>query len=176
MDSDGTTRSVSPAVAAALASGMPKYNPPTPTPVVNEPKDLRDIDKPRNGIPRLPSYVVRDARPVIFKDRDFYTKDAIVSLSYKIHPGLILGDFLGLNAGPAYEMYMDEQRQVEMADLTDTANAIGRGGDKSESQYILQEAQDTYMRPAGDFSVGRPGGGAKSTQDWTEGGPGGGAK
>ncbi len=160
VDSDGTTRSVSPTVAAALASGMPRYNPPTPTPVVNAPADLRDVDKPRNEIPRLPSFVVRDTRPVVFTQRQLSTKEGLVSLSYKLHPGLGFGNILGLNDAPAYAMYLEQQRQEEIADLTDTARAVGRGGDKGESQYILQETQDTYMRTP-DWSWSGPGGGAK---------------
>jgi hypothetical protein len=159
-DSDGSTRSVSPTVAAALASGMPKYNPPTPTPVVNVPQDLRDVDKPRNEIPRLPSYVVHDTRPVVFTQRELSTKEGLVSLSYKLHPGLGFGNLLGLNDAPAYAMYLEEERLAEIADLTDTAHAVGRGGDKGESQYILQQTQDTYIRTP-DWSWSGPGGGAK---------------
>src|SRR5580692_2622843 len=61
---DYAYRSVSPGVAEALSMDRPKFNPPTPTPVaVNEPEDMRTVDKPKNDIPRLPSYIVRDTRP-----------------------------------------------------------------------------------------------------------------
>src|SRR5208282_277198 len=140
-------RAVSPAVAEALSLGMPKYNPPTPTPVTtNEAQVMRDVDKPKNEIKRLPSYIVHDSRPRVFRDRDLYTKDGLVSLSYKLHPGLGLGNIAGLNDAPAYEIFLEDERLANIADLNDTARAIATGGDLAEGKYILEETQDTYMR------------------------------
>ena len=146
-DSDGVARSVSPGIAAALTAGAGKYSPPTPTPTpVAEPADLRDIDRPRNEIKRLPKYIVRESRPPIFRERDLNTTVGLVSLSFKSHPGLLFGNFLGLNSGPAYEMYLEEQRLENIGELTDIAHAMSRGGDRAEGAYILQETQSTYMR------------------------------
>lgn len=167
-DSDGVARTVSPGIAAALADGMPKFNPPTPTPAVTaEPQDLRDIDKPKNEIPRLPKYVVHESRPPVFRDRDLYTPEGLVALSFKNHPGLAIGNILGLNEGPARDMWFDDQRLASISDLDDTAHAMAQGGDKAEASYILQETQDTFMRS--DFtnssgpvqSGGLSGGGGK---------------
>jgi hypothetical protein len=158
-DSDGVNRTVSPRIADALASGMPKYSLPTPTPVVLDNEDLRDVDKPKNEIPRLPKYVVHESRPAVFRDRDLYTQEGLVSLSYKYHPGLGIGNLLGLNDQPAYEMYLDDVRQANVSDLTDTAHAMARGGDTAGSAYILQQTQETFMRPADDWTWSGPGGG-----------------
>jgi len=159
-DSDGVARTVSPGIAAALSEGMPKYSPPTPTPVpVAEPQDLRDVDKPKNDIPRLPKYVVREIRPPVFRVRDIYTQAGLIDLSLKSHPGLQIGNILGLNSKLAYQMYLDDQRQANIADLTDTARAMARGGDSAESQYILQATQDTYMHAAPELIWSGPGGG-----------------
>jgi hypothetical protein len=153
-------RSVSPAVAEALSLGMPKYSPPTPTPVTtNQPQDMRDVDKPKNEIKRLPSYIVHDSRPPVFRDRDLYTKDGLVSLSYKLHPGLGIGNLAGLNDAPAYEIFLEDERLANMADLNDTAKAIATGGDLAEGKYILEETQDTYMRTDQGFNWSGPGGG-----------------
>lgn len=159
VDSDSSERAVSPRIADALASGIPKYSQPTPTPVVAENEDLRDVDKPKNQIPRLPQYVVHESRPAVFRNRDLYTQEGLVSLSYKYHPGLGFGNLLGLNDQPAYEMYLDDVRQADIADLTDTAHAVARGGDAAGSAYILQQTQDTFMRPADDWTWSGPGGG-----------------
>jgi len=145
---DDNGRAVSSRIAADLNLGMPKYAPPTPTPAAKtEPQDMRDIDKPKNEIHRLPQYVVRESRPLVFRNRDLYTTEGLANLSFTNHPGLRLGNIFGLNSGIAYQMYLDEQRLANMDDLTDTARAMARGGDKAESQYILQASQETFMRP-----------------------------
>jgi hypothetical protein len=166
VDSDGETRTVSSKVAAALSMGMPKFSPPTPTPTpAAEPEDLRDVDKPRNEIHRLPKYVVREARPPIFRERDLYSKTALIDLYFKNHPGLIFGNILGLNAvakpgSMTYQMMADDERQENMDDLRDTAHAISQG-DSAGASYILQQSDSTYMRGGGtwDWSgTGRVGG------------------
>jgi len=157
--SDAANRTVSPRIADALASGIPKYSLPTPTPVVADDEELRDVDKPKNEIPRLPQYMVHESRPAVFRNRDLSTQEGLVSLSYKYHPGLGFGNLLGLNDHPAYEMYLDDVRQADIADLADTAHAVARGGDAAGSAYILQQTQDTFMRPADDWTWSGPGGG-----------------
>jgi len=158
-DVDGAARPVSPGIAQALADGMPKYSPPTPAPAQPaETQDARDLDKPKNEIPRLPAYVVRASRPPIFRPRDLYTPSGLIDLSFAKHPGLAIGNILGLNDALARDMYYDDERLTNIADLADTAHAIDSGGDKGEAKYILQETQDTYMRTP-DTTWGGPGGG-----------------
>jgi hypothetical protein len=156
VDSDGETRTVSPGIAAALSAGMPKFSPPTPTPTPVA--ETQDIDKPKNEIHRLPQYVVREARPPIFRDRDLYTQKGIIDLYFKNHPGLVIGNILGLNSAAARDMYLDDQREENMDDLKDTAHAMAQGGDAAEGSYILQQSQSTYMRAGG-------------TWDWSGTGP-----
>ncbi len=157
VDSDGETRTVSSKVAAALSMGMPKYSPPTPTPIpVAESQDLRDVDKPKNEIHRLPKYVVREARPPIFRERDLFTKDGMLDLTMKRHAGLQFGNIFGLNSSPkpgspAYQMMVDDQRKENMDDLLDEAHAISQGGDHAAASYILQQSDSTYMRGGGDW-------------------------
>jgi hypothetical protein len=161
--SDGVTRTVSAGVAAALSAGMPHFTPPTPTPTpAAEPLDMRDIDKPKNEIHRLPKYVVREARPPNFRNRDLFTMDGMLDLTMKNHAGLRFGNILGLNSenkpgSPAYQMMVDDERQENMDDLKDTAHAISQG-DPSGASYILQQSQATYMRGGGDW-------------DWSASGP-----
>jgi hypothetical protein len=151
-DSDGVNRTTSDKVIAALNDGFAKWTPPTPSPTpVASPVDLRDVDKPKNEIKRLPKFVVTETRPPIFRPRDLFTKEGQTDLSLQAHPGLLFGNFLGLNGPAAYQMALDEQRLTDMSDLSDTAHAMARGGDKAESSYILQESQDTFMRPGDDF-------------------------
>lgn len=159
VDSDGETRTVSAKTAAALSEGMPKFTPPTPVPSPTpEVKDMQDIDKPKNEIHRLPSYVVREARPPIFRQRDLYTPTGLIDLYFKSHPGLHFGNVLGLNSAAALDMYEDDQRKANMEDLSDTAHAMAQGGDAAGGSYILQQSEATYMRGGG-------------TWDWSATGP-----
>jgi hypothetical protein len=163
-DSDGATRSVSAGVAAALSAGAPRYSPPTPAPSPTpEVADIKDVDKPKNGIVRLPKYVVNESRPPIFRDRDLFTADALLDLTMRRHAGLFFGNILGLNAenkpgSPGYQMMVDDERKDNMDDLFDTAHAMAQGGDYAEGSYILQQSQSTYMRGGGDW-------------DWSGSGP-----
>jgi hypothetical protein len=153
-DSDGINRTVSDKVAAALSDGVEKWTPPAPTPTpVPNPVDLRDVDKPKNEIKRLPKYVVTESRPPIFRARDLFTKDGQTLIALQAHPGLLFGNFLGLNGPAAYQMALDDQRLEDMSDLADTARAMARGGDKAEGSYILEESQDTFMRPDDGFGM-----------------------
>ena len=71
-------RAVSPATAALLAAALPKIGPVKPAerkPDAELP-DLRDTDKPRNEIVRLPKYVVREPRPPVFTERELYSDRA----------------------------------------------------------------------------------------------------
>jgi len=155
LDSDGENRSVSPGLAAALSAGLPKYSPPTPTPTPNQ-TDLRDVDKPKNEIKRLPKYEVIEKRPPIFRPKDLFTPANLADLYIAAHPGLNFGNVLGLNNSAAYEMYLEEERLANIADLTDTAHAMMLGGDKTEGQYILQATQDTYMRVDDNWHIAGP--------------------
>jgi hypothetical protein len=152
-------------ITAALAEGRPRYAPPTPAQTdlmaESEALDARDINKPKNEIKRLPKYVVRQAQPPIFRKRDLYTKDGQTDLAMAKYPGLSLIPPLAfLNRGVAAEMAAEDERLGNIADLKDTAATMGRGGDAAESQFILRESQDTYLRDAG-WTWNGPGGGGR---------------
>ena len=85
------------------------------------------------------------------------------NLSIRNHPGLLIGNLWGLNEGPAYEMYMDDQRLENMKDLSDTARAMAAGGDVTEGKYILEQSKDTYMRDVQGFDLVGSGGSGNNT-------------
>jgi hypothetical protein len=152
-------------ITAALAEGRPRYAPPKPADkdllAESEALDARDFNKPKNEIKRLPKYVVRQAQPPIFRKRDLYTKDGQTDLAMSKYPGLSLIPPLAfLNRGVAAEMAAEDERLGNMSDLKDTAATMGRGGDAAESQFILRESQDTYLRDAG-WTWNGPGGGGR---------------
>ena len=60
---------MSPQTAALLGVIVPKVTPPAPADAKppEEAPDLREIDRPRNGIIRLPRFLVQEDRPPVFR-------------------------------------------------------------------------------------------------------------
>ena len=88
-------RVVSPGIGADLAASLPAYSPPSGATTAG---DLREKDKPRNQIPRIPiemmqKYVVHEDRVPVFQPLEFYTKVGLTALSFKEHPGRRIGNF-----------------------------------------------------------------------------------
>ena len=140
---------VSSGLSANMTASMPKYQPkpahPSPSP------DLRDIDKPKNEIPRLPvavmsRYLVKGDKVPVFREQDIYTTSGLIDLSFKRHPGLRIGNIFNLNAGIAYEMIKDDERLGAIDDLKDTAYAMAVGGDPAEAKAILDATGEVFIR------------------------------
>jgi hypothetical protein len=136
----------SPEIDAAISSGIPAYNSRDASASKTDSalKDQREVDKPKNDIPRLPlalmsRYVVRGARLPVFRNIDLYTRQGLIDLSLKDHPGLRIGNFFNLNSGLAFEAAIKDQRTADRSDLTDTAYAMAVGGDPSEAE-VLQDS------------------------------------
>lgn len=151
----------SPEVAAALA-GI-KFDAPEPAKIKEEPADdvdLRDIDKPRNGIVRLPKYIVEGDRPPIFAEKEINTKKGLAELAVKrylssIHQGLntyhLPALFGGIsNEALAMDMYHDNERLEAMKDYDEKVSLFRAAGAK-DADALKKEADMTYLR-RGDFS------------------------
>lgn len=151
----------SPEVNAALA-GI-KFEAPQPEKKKEEPADdvdLRDVDKPRNTIIRLPKYIVEGERPPVFAEKEINTKKGLAELAMKrylstVHQGLnryhlpaILGGIS--NEDLAMQMYHDQERLDAMRDYSEKVSLFRAAGDK-EADKLQKEADDTYRR-RGDFS------------------------
>jgi hypothetical protein len=147
------TRAISSEVAAALAAGMPKYNPPKPVEKSEEDIDMREVDKPRNQIIRLPEYVVREEKPPVFRERDIYTQKGLRELArmrYLSETGQALNRFniplFGMGAD-AYALmrYEEEERLSNISDLNETARDVSLT-DPESAQAIREATRDTYAR------------------------------
>ena len=147
------TRAISPDVAAALAAGMPKYNPPKPVEKSEEDIDIREVDKPRNQIIRLPEYVVREKKPPVFRERDIYTQKGLRELArmrYLSETGQALNRFhiplFGMGAD-AYALmrYEEEARLRNISDLNETARDVSLT-DPENAKAIREATRDTYAR------------------------------
>ena len=86
-------RVISNDLSKALSFGI-KYNPPPPDPKPEDDVDARDVDKPKNGIIRLPKYVVEAKRPPIFNDRNLYSKEMLRRLAYQHYMSSFSQNFL----------------------------------------------------------------------------------
>jgi len=151
-------RAISGDVAASLAAAMPKYNPPKPapppTPVEQQP-DLRDVDKPKNTIIRLPDYVVREAKPPVFRERDINTQQGLANIAlrrYGTEASRALNRFTIPIFGQTQEaralaMYAEDERLKNITELNDAA-AMVSARDKAQGAYIKRDIQNTTMRAA----------------------------
>jgi hypothetical protein len=151
-------RAISGDVAASLAAAMPKYNPPKPapppTPIEQQP-DLRDVDKPKNTIIRLPDYVVREAKPPVFRERDINTQQGLANIAmrrYSTEASRALNRFTIPIFGQTQEaralaMYAEDERLKNITELNDAADMVS-ARDKAQGAYIKRDIQNTTMRAA----------------------------
>ena len=147
-------RAISPAAAAQLAAAVPKFEAPPPTPVAKPPVDsavdLREVDRPRNTIVRLPSYLVREEKPVILNDREIRTPQARLQLALKKHPGLRLGSFwIFRNDGIALAMLAEEERLEQKQHFEDLVQLM-HFSDPGMKATAKQGVDHAFMREA-DF-------------------------
>ncbi len=153
-------RAISSEVAAALAAATPKYTPPPPKPPPKpeeEQVDLRDIDKPKNTIVRLPKYIVQEKRPAVFRERDIYTEKGLTDIAMRRY----ISDFdralnrwtlpfIGMSKeSRALAMYAEDERLRNMSDLKDAATNASKA-DAATGDYIRKESQKTFLR-SGDY-------------------------
>ena len=149
-------RPISSGVASALAASMPKYNPPPKPNPNDEDVDLREVDKPRNGIIRLPKYTVQEKKPPLFRERDIFTRSGLADLAknrYLTAADRVLNrmtlPLFGTSAeARAMAMYAEDERLNNMSDLKDTARDVGYL-DPAEGAYIKRVTDQTYMRDSG---------------------------
>src|SRR5258708_35549121 len=107
ISSSNSDRTISSNLAETLAASRPKYEPPKPVekkPEEEEETDLRDTDKPKNHIVRLPKFVVSQAKPAIFRERDINTKKGLMDIAMKRYGGP------GVTPSLALQLYQQGQR------------------------------------------------------------------
>lgn len=157
------TRVISSEVASQLAAMTPKYTPPAPKPAPKteqEMIDLRDIDKPRNDIIRLPEVYVREARTPVLNERAVHTEEGLREIAFRryisefdramnrFHLPILSGySLLGGNPTErrAMTMYEEDERLRHMAELDDAARMV-KTSDAAAGEYVRREAQKTYLR------------------------------
>ena len=161
-------RAISPEVAAQLSAVTPKYSPPAPKPPPTpeeEQVDLREIDKPKNAIVRLPKYIVQEEKPPVFSERTVNTQKGLASIAvrrYISETDRALNRFTLPLFGTSMEaralaMYAEQERLDNMGKLRENAVDANKS-DPAAGEYIRRESQKTFLRSS-DF--GWQGGGPK---------------
>jgi hypothetical protein len=138
-------------LSSALMSSIPKYSPPKPEP----PKpDVSPADQqPKNGVVRLPKYVVHDQAPPIFTKKDVMTDEERKQLAMKQYiidtkdmPTLAAYMSDMLFQDNASQQYADAERASNISSLRSDASAARISGDGAESDFIRAQSNDTYLR------------------------------
>jgi hypothetical protein len=149
-------------LAAAVAAGLPKYDPSSAArqnQSIDAEIDDRDADEPNNQIVRLPAYIVHGRRPPILRDRDLLTERGLGELAQRRyitrfdrllngHPIPIIGASL---ESRALAMYAEDERLQNMADLSRSAR-LASLVDPAGSGNLKRLADDANMRRS-DFGV-----------------------
>jgi len=145
-------RTISSDLSKSLSAGI-KYNPPPPPKPVDEDVDLRDVDKPRNQIIRLPKYVVEGKRPPVFNDRNLYSPEMLRRLAYKRYASAFSRNVLNRyhifgNLDEAYAMmqYEAAERQNNIAEMEDKVSMYRVSGDNAEADTLKNDTQRSFMR------------------------------
>lgn len=165
------SRAISAAMADALKAALPKsaFVKPLEKKSDAELPDLRETDKPRNDIVRLPKYVVREQKPPGFTDRELWGEQVFAEkLARRYYPEWYLAFnkvamwtplrlFMWSAGASAMARYEEEERLGKMADFADLANMVSRSNSAAGAKvnYLLQGA---FMHPS-DF--GWQGGGSR---------------
>ena len=138
-------RPISATAAAQLTAAAPKYTPAPAKPVETaEPApDLRETDKPRNTIVRLPRFLVAEDKPPVLNERNIATPKARLELALKRHPGLRLGSFwIFRNDGIALAMLEEEERLERMKEMNDMLTLLPAAEQKQMKPVVDQ----TFLR------------------------------
>jgi hypothetical protein len=156
-------RAISPEVAAQLAASRPKFTPVAPPPPPKpeeELPDMREIDKPKNTIVRLPKYVVQEQRPPVFTEREMNTQKGLAAIAMRRYFSEtdramnrfrlplfspMRSDGLNSNEVRALAMYDDDERLKNMSDAADRTNMVMKS-DASAGKKMQDVSRQTFMR------------------------------
>jgi hypothetical protein len=138
---------ISRATAEKLAAAVPK------TPTGADPKpatvlesiDVRDLDKPRNGIIRLPSFIVGELKLRVPAEQDVLTPKGRLDLALKRQPGLKFGPLAYLNDPIALDMLAEEERLDRLAKIGELSGFLSFA-QQPPTDGTRRLIQQTYLR------------------------------
>jgi hypothetical protein len=115
-------------------------------PAVNPGETDYKIATPPSGVKTMPTYRVNEYRPPVFHDHDLYTRVGMADLSFRRHPGLLVGNPFKLNEGLAYETFLRDDWNSTKSDYFDIAHAVAQGGDPGEGRVIVDAVNNEDVR------------------------------
>lgn len=147
-------RLLSPETASKIAVDRPAFVPKAQTQETARAPDLRETDKPRNGIIRLPPHMVQGLKMPILKERDILTPYGKLQEAYKRYPGLRFGSLpFFSNNGVAMAMLEDEFRLERIAEMNDLMGLMSFN-DPREAKVLMKGAARGFLRSGEWISSG----------------------
>ncbi len=139
------TTGISAATAAHLSATAPKFTPPTTATTTGAPAAAARLeDKPKNGIVRLPDYIINEPKAPAFKPRELLTGYGRLQLGLKRYPGLRFGSLPFLsNNGWAFAMLEEDFRLERKAEMEELSGLITSPPARAKAK---DETQQTFMR------------------------------
>ena len=140
--------------AATIAAGF-KYQPPPPPKQDDDETDLRDTDKPKNEIIRLPTYVVTAKKPPVFTDRDLYPQEHLKKLAVTRHLSKLdtrllnkwTIPYFGIsNEQRALEIYYEEERLQNMAATREQISLLRTVDEPERADQMQEDYYDMFLR------------------------------
>ena len=153
-------RAISAKASAAITSSFKYTPPPPPKPEVDEEMDLRDVDRPKNEIVRLPKYTVTAKKPEVFTDRQLYTQEELKKLAMARYlkpldrnllnrwtiPGLGMS-----NEQRAMDQYLADERLQNMANMQQDILILKETGQSERADQTQADYYNMFLRQRDDI-------------------------
>jgi hypothetical protein len=112
------------------------------------------VDVPSLAVRKMAPFQVIESRVYYFRERDINTPEGMAALSFKRHPGLLIGKAFRSNKSAAYEIFMKDDWRATKSDYWDMAHAMAQGGDPAEGRMILEAINNEDLRMRGEADGG----------------------
>ncbi len=165
------TRGISREASAALSAAY-RYQPPPPEPEeTDEDLDMREVDRPRNEIIRLPRYLVEEQRPPIFSEQNLYNRQQLEKLAAQrylseFHRNMLSRYRIGReDQAFAQLMYQENQRLQSLSTFGQQASLYRAAGDEEKADAVEEQANSSFVRqpdvgttrlPGAPFGIQQP--------------------
>jgi hypothetical protein len=140
-DSPGRAPALSPAIAASIRAGLPKYDPEVRRAA------LAKRDENRDDVVRMPQVVVWALKP--FSGVDLLDKVGLSKLLHEKYPGASLNGqdpYTSVLPNYAALMYREDRRARQISELERIAAVLGASGDLEGEKKLRKEMQKIFFR------------------------------